>query len=494
MSFYRAFIYYLGFVFFLLSVQSKAQQTDVVLPSGQLGSNQDGSTQGYSLFEMSDSTVGVFYLAQKAGQWEEVIKIYDKSNLDLLQSFVTSSSNPMSFPRIRTFLDDNGDRCFYVNHYVNDTNYITIRTYQNGTLNPNYNSFSFAGFFASGFKYLNGELFFISLKQERSDTSNEWLDHCHIQVRDFSGNLKRDKLHINQHGSPLSVNINVDPKVHPLSGNLVFGDTRACNYTEVSPHTLDVVHSNIEFFTRSAIVPLYLPAFEVVPEGIECAGFGSYRRFENGNFKYDEQCFYATKDWGTDTAKPRMFGPINIANGAYAFAIERSSGTRFIAGSIPFDNSNISGQEFREALIYRFTQFGTDSLLLFGNKNHVPLELFPDPAGDLFMLSTYTDSWTTDSTFYVLTKLPSYSISNREEAQGFRKIQLYPNPARDYIQVEGLIGIAVDYSIFSQTGQLMARGSVKGDRIDIRQLEAGIYILKVVDEKGDPFQVIVKKT
>ena len=139
MSFYRAFIYYLGFVFFLLSVQSKAQQTDVVLPSGQLGSNQDGSTQGYSLFEMSDSTVGVFYLAQKAGQWEEVIKIYDKSNLDLLQSFVTSSSNPMSFPRIRTFLDDNGDRCFYVNHYVNDTNYITIRTYQNGTLNPNYN-------------------------------------------------------------------------------------------------------------------------------------------------------------------------------------------------------------------------------------------------------------------------------------------------------------------------------------------------------------------
>ncbi|HBF21403.1 MAG TPA: hypothetical protein DDW81_14985 [Cryomorphaceae bacterium] len=73
-------------------------------------------------------------------------------------------------------------------------------------------------------------------------------------------------------------------------------------------------------------------------------------------------------------------------------------------------------------------------------------------------------------------------------------MQLYPNPARDYIQVEGLIGIAVDYSIFSQTGQLMARGSVKGDRIDIRQLEAGIYILKVVDEKGDPFQVIVKKT
>ena len=56
-----------------------------------------------------------------------------------------------------------------------------------------------------------------------------------------------------------------------------------------------------------------------------------------------------------------------------------------------------------------------------------------------------------------------------------KKIVIYPNPARDYIQIDNIKGY---FEIYNNIGQLIEKGYVDG-KIDIKNLSSGLFYLKV---------------
>ncbi|CAN0295172.1 unnamed protein product, partial [Ectocarpus fasciculatus] len=219
---------------------------------------------------------------------------------------------------------------------------------------------------------------------------------------------------------------------------------------------------------------------------------GVFLQRDSFGTNYDLQFYYATKSWGPDTAKPYMFGPAKISNRGYAFSIEKSSGTRLLAGSMPFDRYAFNATEPREILIYRFNDHGQDSILLYGAKNHVPIQLYPDSNGDLFILSTYTEAWTTDSTYYMLTKIPGFAISLIENHTTEAEIQLYPNPAHNYLRIDQLKEEALQLAFYTQGGQLVKEVEVESKEIDISSLKAGLYVVVLTNAQGQRSQLLLQ--
>ncbi len=67
-------------------------------------------------------------------------------------------------------------------------------------------------------------------------------------------------------------------------------------------------------------------------------------------------------------------------------------------------------------------------------------------------------------------------------------IKGYPNPARDYIQVDNLNGRIISYQLHNVMGQLIKEGSLIGDRIRLpTALSEKYYLLTLFDSHGNPF-------
>ncbi|MDO7173571.1 T9SS type A sorting domain-containing protein [Mariniflexile sp. AS56] len=61
------------------------------------------------------------------------------------------------------------------------------------------------------------------------------------------------------------------------------------------------------------------------------------------------------------------------------------------------------------------------------------------------------------------------------------RIKTYPNPSTSYISLSGLMDTK-NYIIYSMTGKELARGTVSyNNKIDVRFLENGMYLLKLDD-------------
>ncbi|WP_312075633.1 BspA family leucine-rich repeat surface protein [Chryseobacterium sp.] len=68
-------------------------------------------------------------------------------------------------------------------------------------------------------------------------------------------------------------------------------------------------------------------------------------------------------------------------------------------------------------------------------------------------------------------------LSTKELAQ-FSEIIIYPNPATDFIYVKNLKNTE-NYQIFDLSGRLILKGNFDDEKIDIRSLEKGNYILQI---------------
>ena len=211
------------------------------------------------------------------------------------------------------------------------------------------------------------------------------------------------------------------------------------------------------------------------------------------NPRTDYQFYYAFRPWGDSVQVRQGFGPEWVNNSAYAFAYDEDRNTGFLAGSAPFDVVAFEGAEKREVLVYRFNDHGTDSIILYGDKNHVPLWMLPDDNGDLFIFSQYTEAWTTGEAYYLLTKIPGFAISLIEQHHTEARIELYPNPTTDYLHIDRLREEVLQMEIYSQSGQLLKSTPVTQDLVDIRDLSPGLYIVVVTNPQGQRSQVLVKK-
>ena len=77
------------------------------------------------------------------------------------------------------------------------------------------------------------------------------------------------------------------------------------------------------------------------------------------------------------------------------------------------------------------------------------------------------------------------SIQSNIEVNLKSRIKTYPNPSTNYIGLSGLMETK-NYIIYNMTGKELARGSVSYDnKIDIRFLVNGLYLLKL-----DDFEII----
>ena len=470
------------------TIGARAQQlTEAVISAGKV------STFSYEVvqpFDLADSLVGVMYIRKNTPQWQQEIYLYRKQDLSLFKKWVHSPVNSGPVAQ-RAFQNAQQELCFYTNSYYGDVNHINISRVNGATLDRNYVNFQVPGHYRKGFLYVNGELVLTGRAQGPD------LDTIHLEVYDLNGQRLRHKSYTSTGDpfpdGPLNTYTISDPKLHPLSGELVFVEGRGCNYTIVSLNSLDILESqrDTNYFGDTEQL-LGTVNFELTPQGVECGGFGWSRDYPVGN-DFDLQFHHAFRQWGDTNVTKSLMGPHQVDNIARDFKMDKARATRFLAGGLPFDGYNIPKAEQREVLLYRLNVHGTDSILLYGQKNHVPYWIHPDEGGDVFLFSTYTESWTTDTTYYLFTKIPGFAISLIEEGKTQGSIELYPNPTTDYLQIDRLREEVLQMEIYSQSGQLLKSTPVTQDLVDIRDLSPGLYIVVVTNPQGQRSQVLVKK-
>jgi len=75
-------------------------------------------------------------------------------------------------------------------------------------------------------------------------------------------------------------------------------------------------------------------------------------------------------------------------------------------------------------------------------------------------------------------------VTDLDDPEGISGIKLYPNPARDWIQLQGISAGAM-IELYNGQGQLLRQARSQGDHftLDIPELRPGAYWVRVVDGK-----------
>lgn len=108
------------------------------------------------------------------------------------------------------------------------------------------------------------------------------------------------------------------------------------------------------------------------------------------------------------------------------------------------------------------------------------MDLLIDDNDDLFALSRYSNAWTDDSIFTVITKIPnSFLIGIKEYNPKITSVRVFPNPTMDLLKVDGAES-GETYRVVSISGQLIQEGVINSDKaINVAALKQGSYILQL---------------
>ena len=174
-------------------------------------------------------------------------------------------------------------------------------------------------------------------------------------------------------------------------------------------------------------------------------------------------------DWGDSYTDERIYG-----------AVFESDSFNVFAGASPFSCSALQCAEYRQLLIYRETANSVDSLFLYGHSNHVPFQLFQDANQDIFIASQYTNAWSDDSLYAVVTKVPSSLLTSIKEIESpTTSIVVYPNPTTNFISSEEFKQ-GSEYQIYDVNGSLVRQGRLlNSEQVDVSSLTNGTYFIKV---------------
>lgn len=340
---------------------------------------------------------------------------------------------------------------------------------------------------------LNNEVYAMIFNGEMSSDTTE------ILVFDLVGNLLRSKKDFiksdySNWDSTFHGPFYYGPYQHPTNFNsLVYGSGYECRIIEIDKQSLDIKYvmprEPIDIYYSSP----HIYGYQLYDDKIVCGGSIQYLKdFQNSQFI--GQSYYQSRAWNGDTLEKRRFGSLNVEEKAYAFYSDKSTATHFVGGAAPFDQFLPFAPEYRQMIIHRFNHFGTDSIVLYGNKNHVAYQIEKGNNDDLFILSVYNEAWTTDSSFIQITKIPGYAISLIEQKKVSPAIQLYPNPTHDYLIVEDLMGTPEKIEIYDQQGKLLLTHEINDEaKVDLRSLKVGLYVAVITSEDGSKYSAIVKK-
>jgi len=454
----------------------------------------NGWVSGYgssSLGELNDSLLMVFHDFKDANQ-----------NTFTMVRYVNKNTMAIS----QTFLFERPANAAYSGAlFFDDAPNIALVTYNDGNISPiGLFSFNPTGYDTLFYKVLIDKTLLITC----NIIDNEFYtfrqtphpDTTLIEVFDLAGNSLRSKYTWHKGVSDsnfvkLIETFQYGPFQHPTKSNtIVFGNFLNCRIIEINKQTLNVEYAMPFKFPGMDLTysSKYIYGYELFNDRIACGGTVVRMIDIFTNPDIDFEMYFESRSWNGDSIVQTHFGEEGIKDRAYAFTY--ANGNYVLAGASPFNNPLWQATEYRETVIYKFdNNLVTDTLKLFGTKNHVPMQLHADDNGDLYMLSTYTDSWTTDSTFYVLTKIPAFVMQLPELSQTTKRIFVYPNPSSDFIMLSELPFMPQSIKLYSQNGALVQNITTDEEHINIAHLPAGMYVLVVTDKAGSASAVTFVK-
>jgi len=342
---------------------------------------------------------------------------------------------------------------------------------------------------------IDNEVFIMS---SNGDVQNDTVE---IEVFDLSGNEVRSKYYGRSFtGSSDSTFVSVfriGPMRHPTKPEvLVFGNRYKCQTAEINKNSLRVVNimegENIDLHYGST----YIYNYELFPDRISCGGTVVHiPDLTNPGQGQVFQGYFNSRKWNGDSLHETHFGNLNVDERSYAYSANHQTNTHFLAAAAPFSNFMIVGAEYRDIVLHKMNQFGRDSINLYGNKNHVPMWVESDNQGNVFILSTYTDAWTTDSSYFTLTKIPGFAISVAERETVSNKIFIYPNPASDKIYLDELPITLKSLKVYDQTGRLVLQTKTQNMKrsISVSHLNAGVYTIVMEAKDGSLHPSVFQK-
>lgn len=468
-------------------------QTTKIFENGFVGLN---GTSGF--FDVSDSTISVTYAKSSGGQnlsSFEVVRCR-KSDLSPMDTVVVwQNSGSISFGGF-SFIKNSQDEFKYYLAYAKDAaDILTLDVRQTNSSFAIGNSLftlSWNDRELLGSLLVEGNFYFFSRTK---------YDSLHMDVYDTLGTKinGRTFTYWDSTRNQLPVADYLPPEIHPANDSLLvlpLGVGSDNGVYLVDRFSLDTAKSLVlppgYMFNRgySTSFPAHFIAHK---DYFAFAGTISKYRDISGPPVTVLQYYYFSRNWNNDSLELLDFGPEAVYNRAYAYTEEGPGGNHFLGGSVPFHVAPISGQEYRQVLIYRWNQFGTDSLLIFGNKNHVPSAIHASDDGDLFVCGNYSEAWSTDSNYVFLTKIPGYAIDMIEQKKMAPRLFLYPNPTTNHLKIEGWEKFQQgSFKIIDESGRLVRAGKLEESVLDIHQLASGSYIF-LMEKDGETFNSVFMK-
>lgn len=332
--------------------------------------------------------------------------------------------------------------------------------------------------------------------------------HTHIiEKYDLTGNLLQSKLLCDSTmmvnswstGQRLVLNyFKIGPYQHPVNPNqLVLGSYINCRVAVLDKNTLDTVSIMPRYFNNPLPNSTYFDGgYALYPDRFVCAG-SVYNVYNLTNPQLDWQYLLNTRGWNGDSIHEQRFGSYNEHEKCYSFTTQQnpSSVDYILGGSWPFNSSSFFATDYRTIKITRVNSASglVDSIQFHGHKNHVPIKILAD-GDDLFVLSTFSNAWSDNKSFFQLDKIGNYLIGLFEEKQATVNVILYPNPAQTYLTIDVGNEKLKRVDFYNIQGQLVSSPCIDNDQnISISELANGRYVAFIEFEAGTYTSVIFIK-
>ncbi|MBR9830579.1 T9SS type A sorting domain-containing protein [bacterium] len=189
------------------------------------------------------------------------------------------------------------------------------------------------------------------------------------------------------------------------------------------------------------------------------------------------QYYRITADWNGNIIDKVHHGNTSLDN--YPGFYQRNTTNEYFAGSVPYSAPFSYVQEYRQILVFNVGLGKKDSLFIYGQKNHSVARILLDNKSDLYVLSNYSNAWSDDSIFTVITKIPHHLFVSIRENQSFTSVEVFPNPTTDFLRIKG-INQPTNYKVYSINGQVVLDGTIIVEgQVDVSQLKPGSYFINL---------------
>lgn len=272
--------------------------------------------------------------------------------------------------------------------------------------------------------------------------------------------------------------------ISPANDSLLVFNTDGSEIQFVNRYTLNKVRLIVLDNNQSANIAAFEGWMQMNSTGFildsnKVTLYGNLRKAPGFALPEFSQYYRMTIDYDGNILDKIHLGNTTVDNkGCY---YEKINDDEYFVGSTPFSFNTWFSPEYRELLIFKVNNTQRDSVLIYGHKNYfINGDMVIDQNLDMFISTVYSNAWSDDSVFTVITKIPNaLLVSVKEYNPKVSSILVYPNPTKDQLRVDGA-KVGELYKVVSITGQLVLEGALTNSKtIDVGALKTGTYFLQL---------------